>query len=372
MLAAAGTASCKPIKKSQPESSVQGLFTERQRIDESTQPSLYPIMALAEGCTGFVLETRPFSLTDQTTVGTAVTAAHCKIEAGSKLCLNASNGQQAEDLKTCEGTMSARIDDQPVIRTFHKGTVTDVSNYLLQDFTLFRFSLEKPLRDNYPHYFRLGRHNYVNSIFNDSRPGPGTMLNLIGYPADKEARERRMRSFCHVRSPLLPISSGNSERFFKIHRALNAFRDREPQAYRAADEACDLDSLRALGISFGFFYDCSTYGGNSGGPIYFLDKRRVPVVIGISHSSMQNPEDFAQCEVFWTSHVRKYLVAAGVEKVPERRFQGMENWDRLSRDSSVTPITDYALASPMYYVVKYGTELAEELRPFLYDAPYDP
>lgn len=357
-------ASCKP--RQQDTSSAKQLFAERWREIGINTAEVPFIIALENGCSGFVLDWED---------KIAMTAAHCEPEETQKVYFQASS---THDL---EGQVARG-------EAYH-GIIQNILAKRVQgelDYVVFNFSSNHSFKD------LIG----TEAVLLDDEQKFGellankTQIYMTGYPSDvapptvknqsvknQYADSRLSRSRCNVRSEirLTPRAAANKEDWKKLIAAWEAPDTPEyPNPYRAnGKEYSDMRACYpevASGNNGRFYYDCSVYGGNSGGPIYYIDPvTQRAVVIGLPTTFKRGPQskiddakDFADCNAKYVDKYFKPIIGAAAyplvtkedKNTPSATIPATRNWENSSRQDdyrtfpTAAPVTRMISASPFF------------------------
>ncbi len=254
-------------------------------------PNRYPfIVALPMGCAGVVLDNE---------AGIGMTAFHCELAKGDHFChgspknlrialMQAGHGSRSGDLQAAVGIKNCPIE----------GVVTGIvggSETAELDYTIFTFKLNHPeLRGKLQTARLLADSESLKRLNVRGLPtnAPKVTIEMTGYPGDEYAGGLLTASACYVQSGQMPYPYSQDR--------LNYIKTLE-MAWSRPNSVCaqypvECGAARSCFVRLAsrnilrFAYDCSVYGGNSGGPIYYFDPLTgEPIVIGMPSTYLMKP-----------------------------------------------------------------------------------
>jgi hypothetical protein len=179
--------------------------------------------------------------------------------------------------------------------------IIEESRYGDMDYVIFKYDIV----DNAGKVTTVGREKMENVRVLGSLKQLGdlyankTTINLTGYPGDEYANGSLTHSWGTVRSEV------RESTWYRLNKAnwdkLQAGWDANPTKYKADpvryQEMLDCLPYRirfTVTDPWVFYFDASVYGGNSGGPIYYLDEiTKEPIVIGFPSTYLRKPSPAA-------------------------------------------------------------------------------
>lgn len=356
-------AACKP-RREKTSSDVEQIFAADlieggwrvSGVNFSETPYL---IALENGCSGFVIDWKNQY---------AMTAAHC---------------HPVEKMPIYWGAVSSNNFKQQVFdRRIVPAQISEIiesSRPAELDYAIFKFT------SDYDFSPLVGTEAVVSSAANNlsimlqrgkTLPNaPDSWVYMTGYPSDKYAQSQITTSKCHVQSTptLTKLQSTFKPQWTKLMNAWEApdsVYKKDPR-YPGMRE-CFRDM--AIANNERFFYDCSVYGGNSGGPIYYRGPKTArSVVIGLPRTYYPDPEDedsnnskFDKCIDDYGDTFFKPIVSDTKKDYPYLYYKTSYTWNK-EWDSSVrnpdpnADVTVYPSAIPMVNIVKTSSFFKEHL-----------
>jgi hypothetical protein len=301
-------------------SGVTQIFIEQQR-DDVTLASVPYIISVGYGCTGFIIDVAK---------DIAISAAHCGVEGGAPVCHGLENTEKWA-LEGPEGNCQFR---GIVHRVIESSAVHDL------DYAVFEIKWEA--RPNNLISVKLAKTNQLKNLLESK-----SELRLVGYPSDKYRKFQLTTSRCRVRDSEirgLPLDEEMQEFNNRLLTAWKEARYKSRDDYLDMRNECWFIAADTSSHRPSFTYDCSVYGGNSGGPVLAGN-----TVVGMPASYFDEPTGFPQQEIcfekYWDTFFRPV-----VDSDPPEPEDGNPNWDKLNRESS--DLADFPVAIPMYLIVE--------------------
>jgi len=331
------------------------IFSDQQR--ERVEPANYPFILASEGCTAFVIDH-----IEQI----AISAAHCEIEMGEEICHGGAITLFRNGKAICpnSGKVTEIIENSRQLRQAWMGDFGNEDQIPVpevpkdhwtppdQDFVIFKFKVAKPER--LTQSIKLARSAPLKEMFENR-----IRLEQIGFPGDKYQKGYLTRSLCRVRHPEAVSIKGFSYSgwFVKApeqQQLIRAWYSRSEyhsrRDFKEMRKVCS--GIRYFSIydqsteNVRFINDCSTYGGNSGGPILVGN-----IAVGMPAGYFPDPESatnhfinpqVACYEKYWNDYFFPILNAPAPSREQmnesfKKKFIGFDRLDRRLEDLDSFP-----------------------------------
>ena len=309
----------------------------------------YPYIIYTMGCTGFILDKD---------ANIAMSAHHCSIVVGQHICHGAPGQFSTNKMKLVNNKVTCPT--EMVITS-----IIEESRYGDMDYVIFKYDI----LDSEGKVTTVGREKMENVRVLGSLKHLGdlyankTTINLTGYPADEYAKGTLTHSWGVVRSEV------RQSKYYRLNKAnwekLQAGWDANPRRYKA-DPVRYREMLECLPWRtrftvtdpWVFYFDASVYGGNSGGPVYYLDEvTKEPIVLGFPSTYLRKPpapsngKAAAAAPDCYDEFTPEFITPIlGANYTTIFGGEGQPDWNNIDRQK--TPVEHLPAAIPMPMIVQ--------------------